>query len=1018
MNDQERWDLEWLKQRHAELQQEMSELAGRLKQLETKQDAAQPATPAAPLPPRIVVKLPNTPQPEAARCAAPAEASRQISPLPIPSPIPPVSQPVVLPASPAPAPVVPQSPAPPTPPPLKLHVEPVQAKFLKCLCAFCGGHIEFPANASDDTIPCPHCHRSTRLSTTVVSPPPIPPRLAAAVPATPPKTSFEMRLGTYWLVRIGIVMLLTGLVFFGSYAYQNYIGLLGPAGKVSLLYAASTILLGLGAWWQRKAARASLKNYAQVLFAGGLAAVYFTTYAAHHIQQLCIIENALLDGALLLAWAGFMAWIADRKKSEVLALFAVGLAYYTSAITRVGSFTLYSNFVLTLAAVFFLVRNRWAVLSLASLVATYATYGFWRFYDGSSWHWASPDEGLWTGAAFLMSYWLCFTAAVFLSKHERFVGPERAGFLTLNNGAFFTMFLLTMLQVHHGGFWKFSLGYGSVLLGLAALARWTLAAEPLTKNSCLTQGLLLATVGLITKFAGLKLALLLGTESVVLLTVGLLRQSLVLQIGAYLSGALAVGWGIASLERNDVPGLYLGAALGALMTFNACWSQRRSMAEDDEYPIRPAPTYFTLLALAIWLATTWYNTTPSNFPLALAVEALVLTFSVYLLRLRELVLLSQGFLLLGQFAWLWRFILPSTLPPWWNPALMIAVTLGLSHWWQRQKSPADRFAGAVVLAGRLRAGHRGRAVFLAQSAGGSTRLADVDQPARHRHHGLRRIHAHVVPGGLWPNLFAHQRRAIFVAAFAVQATVVFPARADCRIGPALLRRREVVPAQSRCRRTGPRTVAANRIALSLDGAGHDDLVGLRIHSGARTNLAAGAARPVDVPLCRVVPQPGNPAFLRGLHSDGAGFVLAAAAGGPDGVLAESRRNCNSAWTTTARKTFARVLRPGLTHPRRRDHYWRTQPLAVSHTLGLPECQRILPDRKLVGAGARVVHRRHDVARTGVSLAWPRHPRFRPGTHRLFRCLETGNALSDSEFHGAWHRAARTRLHLQQIPGEN
>ena len=46
---------------------------------------------------------------------------------------------------------------------------------------------------------------------------------------------------------------------------------------------------------------------------------------------------------MLLAWAGFMVWIADRKKSEVLALFAVGLAYYTSIITRVGSFTLYSN---------------------------------------------------------------------------------------------------------------------------------------------------------------------------------------------------------------------------------------------------------------------------------------------------------------------------------------------------------------------------------------------------------------------------------------------------------------------------------------------------------------------------------------------------------------------------------------------------------------------------------------------------------------------------------------------------
>src|ERR1019366_6097672 len=191
-------------------------------------------------------------------------------------------------------------------------------------------------------------------------------------------------------------------------------------------------------------------------------------------------------------------------------------------------------------------------------------------------------------------------------------------------------------------------------------------------------------VGLISKFAGLKLALLLGAESVVLLTLGLQRQSLILQIGAYLSGALAVGWGIYSLERNDLHGLYLGVALGALMTFNGFWSHRRS-TEEDEYPIRPVPAYFTILALASWLATTWYNTTPSNFPLALAVEALALTFSIYLLRLREMVLLGQGYLLLGQFAWLWHFIQPLASPPWWNPALMIAVTVGLSHWWQRQK---------------------------------------------------------------------------------------------------------------------------------------------------------------------------------------------------------------------------------------------------------------------------------------------------------------------------------------------
>ena len=97
MNDQERWDLEWLKQRHSELQQEMSELAGRLKLLETKQDTVQPTTPTTPLPPRIVVKLSDTSRPEIARSAVPAEAPRQIPiPPPIRSLIPPGTPPVRL----------------------------------------------------------------------------------------------------------------------------------------------------------------------------------------------------------------------------------------------------------------------------------------------------------------------------------------------------------------------------------------------------------------------------------------------------------------------------------------------------------------------------------------------------------------------------------------------------------------------------------------------------------------------------------------------------------------------------------------------------------------------------------------------------------------------------------------------------------------------------------------------------------------------------------------------------------
>jgi uncharacterized membrane protein len=627
---------------------------------------------------------------------------------------------------------------------------------------------------------------TAQVSADAATPPPMPP------PPLPEKSSFEMRLGTFWLVRVGIIILLAGLAFAANLAYHEIVSKLGLPEKISLLYLASGLLLGAGAWWQRRNVNESLKNYAQVLFAGGLAAVYFTTYAAHYAPQVRVIPSVLLDGTLLFLWAGVIAWIADRRKSEVMALFAVCLAFFTSVITRVGEFTLYSNLILTVTAVVFLVRNRWAALSFASLATSYAGYTFWRFYD-DGWHWATPDENLLLGAGFLASYWLVFTSATFLSKSEKLSGSNRAAFLTLNNGAFFMLFLLTMLQVHTGGFWKFSLGYGSALLVLATLAMKFLPAEPLAKNSYLTQGLALVTLGFISKFSGLQLALVLGMESVVLFVLGAQRQSSILKFFAYAAALLATGWCAVSLTPFDSQGLWTGAGLGAMLAFNAFWTYwletktsptpmraecsafallafaawtaaawfntvephlavtlvlavesavffqllgghkitapkflayasalgaviwcvknleqfdsaglwtaiivgalmvlnalraHRADAENAQ-PLRAEPAAFTVRACAAWLAATWFNTTAAHLPLVLAAEAVAFTFSIYLLRVREITLLGQLFLIFAQLAWLFHYL--NVTPPWWNPLAIIAITIGLSHWWQHQKRVA------------------------------------------------------------------------------------------------------------------------------------------------------------------------------------------------------------------------------------------------------------------------------------------------------------------------------------------
>jgi hypothetical protein len=691
MNEQERFELQRLKERQARLEKELALFATQLNVLEQRLSA--PAGAAGPEKTEVRSQRSEEAPREGVPQAWPPAAAAVF--------IPPSAVPPVIPAT---ASAAAKGGAGETHrPALRLHVEAKQPDFVKGICRVCGKHIEFPVGAVGDTILCPHCGASTLLS---VGGPPIPvpppvPRTAATAgvppggsrPAAPPpmprpepaaKGSFEMRLGTYWLVRIGIVMVLTALVFFGNLAYQSYIRNLGPGGKVALLYIASAALLVAGGWWQRKAAKESLKNYAQVLFAGGLAAVYFTTYAAYYNDHLKVIQDRTIDGMLLFAWAAFMVWIADRRKSEVLALFAVGLAYYTSIITRVGYFTLYSNLVLTAAAVFFLVRNRWAALSFASLVATYAAYAFWRFFDGSEWRWATPEQGLWTGVYFLISYWLLFTAAVFLSKHEKLTGENRAGFLTLNNGAFFAGFVLTMIQVQTGGFWKFCLIYGAALLALAALARWFLAAEPLAKNTYLTQGLLLVTVGFVSKYSGMQLALILATESVILLIAGQLRKNVVLLVGAYIAAGVAVGWGMDGMRQFDRQGLWLGLGLGALMLVNTVLVHRETAAR-SQTAMRPQPSYFAVLALLIGLVAAWDNTTRANFPLVLAAAAVPLTLSIYLVRVRELTLLSQSYLVLAQVAWLVNAFDSGPVPAWWKPALMIVIYVGLSHWWQTQK---------------------------------------------------------------------------------------------------------------------------------------------------------------------------------------------------------------------------------------------------------------------------------------------------------------------------------------------
>jgi hypothetical protein len=662
-------------------QNELRALERRLKQLQAAQQAALKAqVAAAPLPaqPEAVpspaptsditwtVVTPPPPPPEPELAPLPIEASQQPEPVALEGlPIAPVE---VKPL--AETPIAPARQA--TPPPLP----PMSA--LAALAR---------ANAPE---PLPEPEPVPSFETISAAPPAPPP----AAPPEPPQ-SFELRLGTYWFVRVGVVILLTGFVFLANLAYRHIVPQLGAAGKVALLYLGSGALLGAGAWLSRKAAKESLQNFAQVLLAGGLGAVYFTTYAAHHYEPLRVIGSAVLDGALLLGWAGFIVWLADRRKSETLALFALGLGFYTAVVTRVGTFTLASNLVLTLATVVFLVRNRWAKLTLAGLVASYGGFAFWRFFHDGQWLLGAPREHLEVALAFLAGYWICFTAATFLAEGDTLADQRRAAFLSANNGAFFALAVLSMASQREGKLWLFCLGFGAVLMALAAFARMRLPQEPSVRAAYVTQGLLLLTVGLILKFTGHQLAVLLAAESVVLLTLGLRQPSRLLRAGSFVAAGLAVGWLVLTARPADSPVLGLGVT--ALLLFNAWWMGRHEDPADAAL-LRARTAVFAVLALAAGGATILQQAERSWTPVWLAGAGLLLTLSVHLLRTREITFFAQGYLLLAHVHWHFGNGGWTELPAW-RPALLLGATLVVLHWWTRQTVVGDRKLGGCFEGG-------------------------------------------------------------------------------------------------------------------------------------------------------------------------------------------------------------------------------------------------------------------------------------------------------------------------------
>jgi len=264
-----------------------------------------------------------------------------------------------------------------------------------------------------------------------VPPPPraVPPPPAARVVAPPqfaplrssaPKPTAQQRmksvfaleetLGTNWLNKLGIIILVLGVALFGIYE----LGQLGSVGKVCLSYVVSLALLAGGIFFEK---RERYRVLGRTLIGGGWALLFFTTYAMNHVPAMRVDISETFDLILMLAVAIAMAVHTLRYRSQLVTGLAFLLAYSTVALSHDDVYSLASGVILAIGLVSIVIKMDWFELEVFGILSSYLNHLYWLYRllgpDGANGH-AFPEYH--ASTAILLFYWLIFRFSYVVRK--------------------------------------------------------------------------------------------------------------------------------------------------------------------------------------------------------------------------------------------------------------------------------------------------------------------------------------------------------------------------------------------------------------------------------------------------------------------------------------------------------------------------------------------------------------------------------------------------------------------------
>ena len=294
---------------------------------------------------------------------------------------------------------------------------------------------------------------------------PPPPREQPPTPAgeAPTGAGLETLIGGNWLLKIGILAIVVGAVYFLKYAFDNQ--WIGDRGRVLIGVFAGLSLVYAGELFQKK----NYLLYGQTLAAGGISILYLSVYAAFNFYSLIPQLAAFLFMILITAMCGVQAARLDSKVLAMLGLLGGLLTPFWLSTGESNQVSLLGYVLILDLGMGVLAASRgWFFLNGISFPGTVILFFSWgvQFY--------SRDD-LWTTQAFLVVFAGLYCYLIYQARHQLQQGGDDSG--AKNHQFNLMVFASSVIVLFFAGtqanlsddasyYWTFLVLFNGLLLGI------------------------------------------------------------------------------------------------------------------------------------------------------------------------------------------------------------------------------------------------------------------------------------------------------------------------------------------------------------------------------------------------------------------------------------------------------------------------------------------------------------------------------------------------------------------------